>query len=261
MKPFPSLIASRLICRAAMAAMLAAATLSPMAAQATTVSPVMIDLQSGGRHVVANISVNNTGANPLPVEIVVVKLKATATGFEQTKENTDDLLVVPPLALIPAGQTQTFRVQWIGDPDVAESSHYYVGINQIPVKLPEGKSAVQVVYNFQVLTSVSSPRRKAGLVIRAATPTTVAENKPAAAITVENTGDAHDYISQHRIKITEADASGTQIFEKTISGSEFQQLIGYGLVASHTTRTVNIPLPLPSARGTVSAVLMDEQAQ
>lgn len=260
MKPFSTQIAQRLICRAALAAVLAS-SLSPITAQATTVSPVMVDLQSGGRHVVANISVNNTGANPLPVEIVVTKLKATATGFEQTKENTDDLLVVPPLALIPAGQTQTFRVQWIGDPDVAESSHYYIGINQVPVKLPEGKSAVQVVYNFQVLTSVSSPKRKANLVIRGAAPTTIAEGKPAAAITVENLGDAHDYLSQHRIKISETDASGSSIFEKTISGSEFQQLIGYGLVASHSTRTVNIPLELPSPKGTVSAVLMDEQAQ
>lgn len=260
MKLVSALFARRLKCRAAVAALCAVA-LSPITALATTVSPVMIDLQSGGRRVVANISVNNTGAVPLPVDIAVTKLKATLTGFEQTKENTDDLLVVPPLALIPAGQTQTFRVQWIGDPDIAESSHYYVGINQIPVKLPEGKSAVQVVYNFQVLTSVSSPRRKAGLVIRSAVPTTIAEGKPAAAITVENTGAAHDYLSQHRIKISETDASGSPIFEKTISGSEFQQLIGYGLVASHTTRTVNIPLPLPSTKGKVSAVLMDEQAQ
>ena len=260
MKLISAPFASRLICRAALAAVLATA-LSPIAALATTVSPVMVDLQSGGRQVVANISVNNSGANPLPVEIVVTKLKATATGFEQTKENTDDLLVVPPLALIPPGQTQTFRVQWIGDPDVAESSHYYVGINQVPVKLPEGKSAVQVVYNFQVLTSVSSPRRKASLVIRAAAPTTIAEGKLAAAITVENMGDAHDYLSQHRIKISETDASGNAVFEKTISGSEFQQLIGYGLVASHTTRTVNIPLALPTSKGTVTAVLMDEQAQ
>lgn len=64
----------------------------PAALQATTVSPVMVDLQSGGRRVVANVSVNNTGAVALPVEIVVTKLKATATGFEQTTEIAEEVL-------------------------------------------------------------------------------------------------------------------------------------------------------------------------
>ncbi|MCW1401907.1 fimbria/pilus periplasmic chaperone [Novosphingobium sp. MW5] len=233
----------------------------PIAAQATTVSPVMVDLQSSGRRVVANVSVNNTGANSLPVEIVVTKLKANATGFEQTKDNAEDLLVVPPMALIAPGQTQTFRVQWIGDPDIAESNHYYVGINQVPVKLPEGKSAVQVVYNFQVLTSVSSPQRKPSLVVKSAMPAKTSEGKPAASVTIENSGAAHDYLSQHRIRITQTDANGQQVFEKTMNGSEFQQAIGYGLVASHSTRTVLIPMPLPSETGAVSAALLDPQPQ
>lgn len=233
----------------------------PAAVQATTVSPVMIDLQSSGRRVVANISVNNTGANSLPVEIAVTKLKPTPTGFEQTKDNADDLLVVPPVALIAPGQTQTFRVQWIGDGDIAESGHYYVGINQVPVKLPEGQSAVQVVYNFQVLASVSSPLRKANLVVKSVTPGTMPDGKPAVNLTVENTGAAHDYLSLHRIRFTQSDAAGRQAFEKTMSGSEFQQLIGYGLVASHSTRTVTIPLELPSTNAAVSAALLDPQAQ
>src|SRR4051794_4458832 len=139
---------------------LVAIALPVSTAQATTVSPVMVDLQTTGRGVVANISVNNTGATALPVEIVVTPLQATATGFAPASGDVDDLLVVPPTALIPAGQTQTFRVQWIGDPNLTDSKHYYIGVNQVPVKLPEGTSAVQVVYNFQVLTSVASPSQQ-----------------------------------------------------------------------------------------------------
>jgi fimbrial chaperone protein len=199
--------------------------LSPAAG--TTVSPVMIDLQSSGRGVVANISVNNTGANPLPVEIVTTALEPNATGLVAGKANTDDLLVVPPTALIPAGQTQSFRVQWVGNPEMAQSRHYYVGINQLPVKLPEGQSAVQIVYNFQVLVSVSSPDKKAVLSITSVAPQTVG-GKPVAAVTVINSGQAHGYISQHRLKIIETSAAGAELLGKTISGAEFQQLVGYG---------------------------------
>jgi fimbrial chaperone protein len=235
----------------------------PVAATATTVSPVVLDLQTTGRGVVANVSVTNTGAGPLTMEIATIPLKPTATGFQPIEGASadDDLLVTPPSSLIPAGKTQTFRVQWIGDPDLTQSKHYYVGVNQLPVKMPEGQSAVQVVYNFQVLVSVSAASGKAQLAITGAAPEMVG-GKPVAAITVQNSGQAHGYISQHRLKITETSATGAEILSKTISGSEFQGLIGYGLVASGQTRTVNVPLdkaPPPGAK--LSAVLMDERAQ
>lgn len=230
-------------------------------ATATTVSPVMVDLSTAGRGVVQNISVTNTGAGPLPVEIVITPLAPTQTGFQPSKAGTDDLLVAPPSALIPAGQTQTFRVQWVGDPELAKSKHYYVGVNQLPVKLPEGQSAVQVVYNFQVLVSVSSPDKKPLLSITGVTAQT-AEGRAVAAVTVANSGQAHGYISQHRLKISETNAAGAEVYSKSISGSEFQQLVGYGLVATGQTRTVNVPLDAAAPKGgKLSAVLLDERAQ
>ena len=248
---------------AALALATSALSLLPAAApaEATTVTPVMIDLQSTGRGVVSNISVANTGASPLPIEINETALDPTPSGLKPGKGSTDDLLVVPPSALIPPGQTQTFRVQWVGDPDLAQSKHYYVGIDQLPVKLPEGQSAVQIVYNFQVLVSVSSPDKKPVLTIQSAQPESIG-GKPVVAVTVANTGQAHGYISQHRIKITETDASGAELLSKTISGAEFQQLVGYGLVASGQTRIVDIPVDKAAPAGAhATAVLMDERAQ
>ena len=152
-------------------------------ALATTVSPVMVDLQSNGRGVVANVSVENTGATALPIEIQVIPLTPNATGLQPGKPDSDeDLLVTPPSVLVPAGRTQTFRVQWVGDPELSASKHYYVSINQLPVKLPEGESAVQVVYNFQVLVSVSSPDKKPQLAITSVEAASI-NGKPAVAIT------------------------------------------------------------------------------
>ena len=235
----------------------------PVAASATTVSPVVLDLQTTGRGVVANVAVTNNSAGPMTMEIVTIPLKPTATGFQPIEgANADDeLLVTPPSALIPAGKTQTFRVQWIGDPALAQSKHFYVSINQLPVKLPEGESAVQVVYNFQVLVSVSAANEKPELAITSVVSATV-QGKPAAEITVQNNGEAHGYISQHKLKITETSPAGAELLSKTISGSEFMSLVGYGLVASGQTRTVDVPLDKPVPAGArLSAVLMDERPQ
>jgi fimbrial chaperone protein len=235
----------------------------PAVTIATTVSPVVIDLQTSGRQVVSNISVTNTSAGPMTMEIAVVPLKATATGFEPAgpPDSDEDLLVTPPSALIAAGKTQTFRVQWVGDPEMTRSKHYYVSVNQLPVKLPEGQSAVQIVYNFNVLVSVSSPDQKPQLTITSVAPAVV-DGKAVAEVTVRNSGTAHGYISQHRLKIVETTATGAELESKTISGSEFQQLVGYGLVATNQTRTVDVPLNGPVPPGArLSAVFTDERSQ
>ncbi len=225
---------------------------------ATTVSPVVVDLQSAGRGVVANVSVNNTGAGPLPMEIAVQPLVAGENGLNPGGEDDGNLLVVPPSAIIPAGQTQTFRIQWIGDPALDSSKHYYVSVNQLPVKLPEGQSAVQIVYNFQVLVNVSSPNGKAALAIDSVSFGTH-DGKPAPVLRVTNSGTAHGYLSQHRITISEKNAAGAEIFSRTMSGAEFQQLVGYGLVAAHQTRNLTIPLELPSPTGQLNAKMLDER--
>lgn len=228
----------------------------PGQALATTVTPVVIDLQSSGRGVVGNISVTNTGATALPIEVVTQRLDATPTGLIAGKGETEDLLIAPPTALVPAGQTQTFRVQWIGDPDLAASHHYYASINQLPIKLPEGTSAVQVVYNFQVLVNVSGQGKTPRLSIKSAA-IVDHDGKPAPSITVQNSGGAHGYLSQRRLKIVETNDAGAQIFTKTMGGAEFQQLVGYGLIASGQVRTMVIPIELPSRSGHVTATLLD----
>jgi fimbrial chaperone protein len=226
-------------------------------ALATTVSPVVVDMQSTGRGVVANISVENTAANPLPVEIKVETLTAGPSGLAGTGQDSGDLLVVPPMAIIPAGQTQTFRVQWVGDPELVQSKHFYVTVAQLPVEMPAGESAVQVLYNFQVLVNVSAPGKKPELAIQSASIGTH-DGKPAPIISVANRGAAHGYVSKYRLKIVQNDASGREIFSKVMSGPEFQQSVGYGLVASNQVRNIPLPMALPSREGTVTATLSEE---
>lgn len=245
---------------ATMVAAAMAATVPGAYAHATTVTPVSLDLQSSGRGVVANIAVENTGTRPMPIEIAIKSLVPTTTGLTPGDGSTDDLLVVPPTALVPAGQTQTFRVQWIGDPAPSGSHHYYVSVNELPVKLPEGQSALQILYNFQVLVSVGASGKAPALSVTAAE-VGEHEGKPAPAITVINQGGTYGYLSQHRLRIVETDASGKELFNRTISGNEFQQLVGFGLVAAGQTRTVVLPIELPVREGKVTAILLDGHGQ
>lgn len=248
----------RTCCLGVMTALALGATVP--VARATTVSPMVIDLQTSGRNVVANISINNTGDKPLTMETVLEGLTPTDAGLVPIKGGTEDLLVTPPTALIPPGHTQSFRVQWIGDPVIAASRHYYVAINQLPVELPEGQSQVQIIYDFKVLVSVGPGSGKAALAIKS-TQITHEGGKSKPLITVSNSGTTYGYLSQHKLRITENDAGGKVLFDRTISGNEFQQMLGYGIIATGQSRNIVFPLELPSSSGTVTATLLDERSK
>lgn len=223
------------------------------AATAMTVQPVVINLQTSGRGMTQVITVENTFSTPLPVELTVQELKLTEDGVSLTGVDPGDLLVFPPQALIQPGQTQTFRVQYVGDPDLAASKHYYITVAQLPVTLPEGKSAIQILYNFQVLISIAPAGIKPAITVQSASVGRNADGKPVPQLMIRNDSAAHGYLSDGRLRIVEKDASGKEIFRRTMSGPEIQQTIGFGLIGAKQERRVTVPLELPSADGTVEA--------
>lgn len=228
--------------------------LMPIAeAKAMTVQPVVVDLTTQGSGMSQSVRVENTFATRLPVELRVEELRFEGESLVNTKSDPGDLLVFPPQAFIEPGETQTFRIQYVGDPELATSKHYYVTVAQLPVQLPEGQSAIQILYNFQVLVSVSPAGIKPALDVVSAAIATNRDGKPIAEVTVTNPSNAHGYLSNGRLRIEQRRADGTQIFSRTMSGPEMLQTIGFGLVGANVTRTISIPVELPSAEGSVHA--------
>jgi fimbrial chaperone protein len=250
--------------RVATAAAALLALVAAVSAWAMTVQPVIVDLKPAGHGMSATVSVQNTFTTPLPIGINIQSLAFDEKGAKPTGNDPGDLLVYPPQALIPPGQTQTFRIQWVGEPELAQSRHYYVTVAQLPVKLPEGQSAIQILYNFQVLVNVGATNGKAQLSITGAN-VAMAEIKPPPGqtakgppqkqpepeILVRNDGANYGYLSRATLEITETDATGKQIFDKTLSPQEIQQTLGFGLIGPNTQRRVVVPVVLPDAKGTV----------
>lgn len=223
------------------------------AASAMTVQPVVVDLQNAGSGMSQVITVENTFATPLPVELTVQGLELQEAGVKQTRIDPGDLLVFPPQALIEPGQTQTFRVQYIGDPELAASKHYYVTVAQLPVKLPEGQSGIQILYNFQVLVSVAPGGAKPALSVQAAGVGHNAQGKPVPELTVTNASPAHGYLSNGQLRIVAKRPSGETVLSRSLSGAEIQQTIGFGLIGGGQTRKITVPIELPAEDLSVEA--------
>ncbi|WP_200943700.1 fimbria/pilus periplasmic chaperone [Brevundimonas sp. Root1423] len=226
-------------------------------AWAMTVQPVVVDLAASGRGSSSVITVENTFANPLPVELRVEDLAWADGGVKGTGVDAGDLLVFPPQSLIQPGQTQSFRVQYVGDPALARSKHYYVTVAQLPVQLPEGESAIQILYNFQVLVSVAPAGARPD--IRVVSSDVVSEDgKSFPAVTFSNSSVAHGYVSKGRLRLIARDTAGREVWRRTIPGPELQQTIGFGLIGAEQTRRIVMPLELPEGGVRVEAQFTPE---
>lgn len=220
-------------------------------AVAMTVQPVILNLTLSGSGMAQLITVENTFATPLPVELRVQSLDFDQNGIKETGKDSGDLLIFPPQAMIQPGQTQSFRVQYVGDPDLKTSKHYYVTVAQLPVKLPAGQSAIQILYNFQVLVSIAPHGVKPAIKVQSAEVGHNEQGKPIPVVTLTNASTAYGYLSNGRLRIIAKDTTGKEVFRRTLSGPETQQTIGFGLVGANQTRRMALPIELPVDGGSV----------
>ena len=248
----------RAVSRLGLSALLAggvavAAFIAPAPARAMTVQPVVVDLTAAGRQMSAVVTVENSFATPLPVEITGVEATVSETGLTATATPTNDLLIFPPQALIAPGQTQSFRIQWVGDPALPVSRHFFVTVAQLPVTLPQGQSAIQILYNFQVVVSVAPPGGRPHIVVDHTAIENTPDGKHHPVLFFTNNSNTHGYVSRGRLRILQRDAQGHEIFRRSYTPAENLQTIGFGLVAAGRLRRLPVDVDLPSGEGTVEA--------
>jgi len=218
-------------------------------AAAMNVQPVVLDMSVAGASSKSSIQVINDSTKPLPVELVVQKLDLDEKGERLKKPAGDEFVLFPPQAIIPAGAAQVFRVQWVGEPELRKSQSYILSVNQLPVKLRKEASGMQVVFNFEVVVNVAPAGGEALLKQIAAEIAKDDHGVRRPAITVENAGTMHAYLSEASLRIE----SGA--WHKSLSASELRQLIGLGLVQPGVRRRFLVPVDVPQGVSQLSMSL------
>jgi fimbrial chaperone protein len=215
-------------------------------AQAFSVQPLAVEMVSMGANSRATLQVENDAAQPAPVEIVVKKLEIGVDGKNTETAAGDEFLVFPPQAVVPPGATQSFRLQWVGAPDIKKSQGYMVYVNQLPVKKKANDTGVQMMLNFGVLVNVAPAGSQSGLKLVSAEAASDGK-KHGAMVTVENPGAMYSYFSDAKLTLE----SGS--WRKVLNPSELRQLIGYGIVQPGKRRRILVPADLPAGAGKIEA--------
>ncbi len=243
--------AAKAVSAAAIAACLFAAP-----AFAVGVTPLVVEANEANSGTDNRFTVENADPVDVPVEIVVSRIKVGLNGeITEIPGGADDIVVLPPQALIKSGQSQAFRVQYVG-PALTESNSYFVSVNQVPVDT--GATGVQVVYNFRVLVNVAPLQGEPALSFINSEVVNVG-GKSRAALTVRNAGARHALMSMMTsLRIKQVDASGKVVFDETLTGGRLNDVFGVGLVQPKSDRRFVLPIDLPQAGGRIELEVGNE---
>jgi fimbrial chaperone protein len=226
------------------------AVLAPFsAADAMTVAPIQVEMIAAGARSHAQITVVNNSAQPLPVEVTLQRATLDEAGVPKRSPAGDEFLVMPQQALIAPGATQKFRVQWLGDPLIEQSQSFLLYVNQIPVKMPQGKSGVQMVASMGVMINVAPPQGAPALKVVGTGVVTDKAGKRRPTITVQNPSRVHALLPQSTIHLN----SGS--WASTLSPRQLSERIGIGLVQPGKRRRFVLPVDLPAGVTSVQASL------
>ncbi len=162
-----------------LAAVLAIGLIMITDAEAMRVSPMVSEITTRGAGSSARIEVQNVGSSSLAFETRITRIDFDENGVMVETPSDDEFLVFPPQGVIPVNGRQVVRVQWVGDPELAVSRAYYVGIHQLPVDV-EGTASdspvgaqVQLVYHMKSLLTVAPPGAEPDVRVLSAVPAMV----------------------------------------------------------------------------------------
>ena len=214
---------------------------------ALTVSPVQIELVALGDRNRATVTVLNDSPQPMAIEAVVQRMILDENGRSQTAKAGDEFLLMPPMALIPPGGTQNFRVQWLGDPMMEASQSFYIFFNQVPVKMPKDHKGVQVVVSMGVIANVAPAQGAPRLQVVGTGVVVDKGGKRRPTLTVLNPSNVHALLPQSTVRL----ASGS--WSETLPSGLLSEHLGSGLVQPGKRRKFVLPVELPANVATIQA--------
>ncbi|WP_414462423.1 fimbria/pilus periplasmic chaperone [Hyphomicrobium sp. DY-1] len=207
--------------------------------QATTVSPLNIEMTPSGVHSRAQITVSNTSSNPIAIEPQVETLVMEERGGDRRRPDDDDFLILPAQALIAPGETQVFRVQWVGDGALAEGKSFLVTMAQLPVSGAQGRSALALSVSFAVAVNVGAAGVMPVLRLVASGVKHDRRGRLRPYVVVDNPTATHALLKDAAITLA------SDQWSTTLAAGSLVNNLGTGLVQPHHRRQFLLPIDLP----------------
>jgi len=226
----------------------------PPPALAYNLQPIVLQLSPDGAGSSQMLTLTNTHEVPIAIEVKAFRREQQPDGTDVLVPEDEDLIIYPPQMVIPAQQSQTFKVQWVGEANPTRELAYRIVTDQLPIRFESEevngrKADVTMRYRYEAALYI---------VPRGATP--LAELVSATAIAAEDgtrqlelriasKGTMRAILEEPSLVLSPA--SGAPI---TLSGDDTKLIAGLNILPG-VERVVRIPAPAGIGDGSIPAQL------
>lgn len=227
---------------------LLAALLVPPPASAFRLVPIEMDFAPSGRDAKKTFSLTNENADPVAVEIVIKARSMDESGQDGLKDAVDDWVVFPEQIILQPGETQSVRVQWVGDAAPAAELPFRLIAEQLPIDIgrpPAQGGQVRLLVRYVASLYVVPPDAKPDVRILSAGPV---EGGAALEVVVRNHGTMRHILKDASLTVAAGDRTVT-LPPEALTG-----FAGENVLAG-ATRRFRLPWPQGLPVGPVTASL------
>lgn len=226
---------------------------APTVAHASRVSPMSVELEPFGRDSIARIQFTNTADRDFPLEVRAFRGDISERGELTLTPADDDFLIFPPQLVVAPLKDQVIRVQYIGNPDLAQAQVYYLSVRQLPVELESGSPQIQVTVTFNVFVDLEPE----GLDVKPRVDTIIPaeqEGVPGVEVRIANDGDGMLMAGRKSWTVAGKRQNG-EAFSLEMNPAQMSSTIGVGVVAPGKARRFFFPLEPDMNPETVTVIL------
>lgn len=220
-------------------------------AMSLLVRPILIDMKASGSGTNSSFEVVNDRNRPIAVEIAVQNLLIPERGsISLTPNDGANFQIFPPIASIPAGKKQVFRVKWIGAPDLSKSELYMFSTSELPVKREaDNVTSVQVLYAINSVVAVGPANVKPQISVANVERATSKDGKAGLEVTFDNPSMAHGYVANSEIKLSISGSDWSATLDEGTVGKAF----GLGLIPPNAKRVMFVAMEGVPPTGQIAA--------
>jgi fimbrial chaperone protein len=201
-------------------------------------TPIHAQLTPMGPGSSVSFTATNPHATPVALELEIVQRSLDAHGKEHRAPEPDNFLIVPPQLILMPNQSQTVRVQWLGDPDLAHEAAFRLLATQVPVNLDKDSEGamIEVNYNYEISLYVTPPGARPDVQVEALA-VQESETGRQLQVTLRNHGRQRGILEQPELELQRGDGASL-----LLAGEQVAPLAGQNIFPGGT-RLVNLPWP------------------
>lgn len=234
--------------RKRLAALMALAALICSAnAAAYDLRPIVVQLSPTGAGSSQTLVITNSHEVPIAIEVRAYQRQQMPSGEDTLTPEDEDLLIYPPQMVIPPQTSQSFKVQWVGDPAPTRELAYRIVTEQLPIRFTEQvegdrNADVTVRYRYEAALYVMPSNAEPSARLTAIARTTGEDGSEQLELRISSEGTMRAILDTP--SVTVRGASGESV---VLSGEQIQPLDGLNILPG-VERVVRVPAPpgLPS---------------